>query len=122
MRTKLFPTPKQVIEQYPVDLELEKVTETLLLWQGEPIELPVKKSIALEKELNRCGWTIINDKYVDKKKIPISDLILGAICLAVVLLLFWLYSFVPAVFWVLVVSSAFLGFFTLVDYLSTYKR
>lgn len=122
MRTKLFPTPKQVIEQYPVDLELEKVTETLLLWQGEPIELPVKKSIALEKELNRCGWTIINDKYVDKKKIPLGVLIFGSISLAAVLLFCWLFNAAPAVFWLLIAVVTSLAFMLIGDFLSDYKR
>jgi len=82
----LFPTPKAVIEQIPISDDMEAVTTALQEWKGAGgVPLPVTYSSKLHKELQKCGWDILDQKTIVKKEIVYITplLILGIIlCIA----------------------------------------
>ena len=64
----LFPTPKAVIEQIPISDDMEAVTTALQEWKGAGgVPLPVTYSSKLHKELQKCGWDIVDQKTIVKK-------------------------------------------------------
>lgn len=64
----LFPTPKAVIEQIPISDDMEAVTTALQEWKGAGgVPLPVTYSSKLHKELQKCGWDILDQKTIVKK-------------------------------------------------------
>ncbi len=64
----LFPTPKAVIEQIPISDDMEAVTTALQEWKGAGgVPLPVTYSSKLHRELQKCGWDIVDQKTIVKK-------------------------------------------------------
>lgn len=64
----LFPTPKAVIEQIPISDDMEAVTTALQEWKGAGgVPLPVTYSSKLHRELQKCGWDILDQKTIVKK-------------------------------------------------------